>query len=379
MIDDGPMRLAFVADPNSVHTRRWIAWFARAGHEVVLIDAFGAGVEPGLPDGVSIERPDPAPTRPPLVPRSDGGELRSLVERIRPDVVHAHFVRRHGWHAARTGFHPFVVSPWGSDILRAPWWKVRTRLWNRFALRAADLVTVSSEGMRRASIASGARPDRIELVNHGVDTAHFMPGEPSPALAERIGADRGPVVVSLRSIRPLYRQPIVVEAVARASGERHRPILVMSARGADPDELRLVRARADALGMGDRLHILDDVAHDELPDLLRLADVVVSVPETDSFPLSLLEAMACGAPVVASDLPAVTPVYGPLDPVAPQLVVPVGDVAATAAALERALRLTDDERARLAGALRDFVTRTADYDGNMARMERLYRRLVAAR
>ncbi|MBA2264114.1 MAG: glycosyltransferase, partial [Chloroflexi bacterium] len=301
------------------------------------------------------------------------GDLARLLRTLEPDVVHAHYVRRWGWQAARAGVHPLVVTPWGSDLLRTPWWGLRTRFWNRFALRSADLITVSSEGMRRAAVNAGARAKRVELVNHGVDTTRFSPGPPRATMVE---ADDAPIIVSPRTVRPLYRQEVVVDAVAAITSSERRPLLVMSARGADPATLTAVRERAAARGIGDRLRILDDVAHDELPDLFRLADVVVSVPDTDSLPLTVLEAMACGTPVVVSDLPAVTPVIGPLDPLATELVVGVGDVGATAVALDRALRLTDAERARLGRALRAFVIRTADYDTNMTRMEALYRRLA---
>jgi glycosyltransferase involved in cell wall biosynthesis len=87
--------------------------------------------------------------------------------------------------------------------------------------------------------------------------------------------------------------------------------------------------------------------------------------------------MACGRPIVASDLPAVTPVLGGLDPLARELIVPVGNAAATATALQRALALAPDERERLAGILRQHVVDTADYDTHMANMERLYRSLAA--
>ena len=105
----------------------------------------------------------------------------------------------------------------------------------------------------------------------------------------------------------------------------------------------------------------------------------MSVPETDSFAVSLLEAMACGRPVVASDVPVVAPVLGGLDPVARQLIVPIGDAFATATALEHALVLEEPERRRLGDALRDHVQRTAEYDTNMATMERLYRELAESR
>ena len=294
-------------------------------------------------------------------------------------VLHGQFVRRYGWQAALSSFHPLVISPWGSDLLKVKPRQLRTRWWNRFALRAADLVTVSSEGMRAAAIRSGARSERIELIHHGVDTGRFSPGPPSVALAERTAADGQPIVASPRSIRPLYRQDVVVDALGHLSRGDRRPILVLSARGADPDELARLRRRAQKVGVQEQLRILDDVPHEELHDLFRLADVVVSVPESDSFPVTLLEAMACGRPIVASDLPAVTPVLATIDPMAAELVAPVGDAAATARAIERALGLSDDERHRLGDRLRAHVVQTADYDTNMRAMERHYRRLAARR
>ncbi|MEO8247424.1 MAG: glycosyltransferase, partial [Chloroflexota bacterium] len=305
--------------------------------------------------------------------------LRRLLTRLDAQVLHGHFVRRFGWQAALSGFRPLVISPWGSDILRVPRGAVRTRWWNRFALRSATLVTVSSEGMREAAIRAGARPDRVEQIHHGVDTAAFAPGPPDSELASSLGTGDAAVVLSPRSIRPLYQQPVVVDAVARLVAEGRDVVLVMSARGADPGTLAEVRARAATGGIADRLRILDDVPHDELPALFRLADVIVSVPQTDSFPVTLLEAMACERTIVVSDLPAVTPVLRQLDATAASLVVPVGDVRATAAAIGRALELDPDARREMTGRLRAHVVQTADYQTNMARMERLYRQLAAGR
>jgi glycosyltransferase involved in cell wall biosynthesis len=381
-VDDrqAPMRLAFISDPNSVHTRRWLAWFAAAGHDVRLIDPFGATVAPGLPDGTRVERLPVPVRRVPVIglwPRRR--QLQRLLAQLDTQVLHGQFIRRYGWQAALSGFHPLVLSPWGSDLLKVRRSQVRTRWWNRFALRRADLVTVSSEGMRAASIRAGARPGRIELIHHGVDTDRFSPGPASAAIAARIAADGQPVIVSPRTIQPLYRQDVVVDAVARLSVGVQRPVIVLSARGADPAEVTRVQRLAEAAGIGGQLRVLDDVPHEGLPDLLRLADVVVSVPDSDSFPVTLLEAMACGRPIVASDLPAVTPVLREIEPLAGSLVAPVGDATLTARAIGRILALGADDRARLGERLRAYVVRTADYDTNMRAMERQYRRLATGR
>lgn len=371
-----PMRLVFVAHPNSIHTRRWTAWFARAGHEVTLLDPVGVTPEPGL-DGVAVQHLPPSRLPGPLGRRA--ATRRALAD-LRPDVVHAHYLARFGWSAALAGVRPLVVTPWGSDLLQVRRRQLRTRLWNRYTLRRADLVTVSSEGMRAAAIAAGARPDRVRLVHHGVETRRFTPGQPDPALVARVAPDAGPVILSPRTIRPLYRHDVILEAVAAMAARfGAAPTLVLSALGADPATLDGVRRQADALGIGDRLRVLDAVAPADLPDLYRMADVVVSVPETDSFAVTLLEAMACERPIVASNVPAVGPVLERLHPTAGELVVPIGDADRTAGAIERALAMRPDEQAAMGAALRRHVVDTADYDTSMAGMEAIYRDLAAAR
>ncbi len=370
------MRLAFVAPPNSIHTRRWVGWFARAGHDVSILDPVGVELQPGMPDGVRVLRPDRSASGP-LARRS---AVRRLLLGLRPDVVHGQYLTRYAWAAAFAGVRPLVVSPWGSDLLQVRRSRLRTRLWNRFALRRADLVTVSSDGMRLAAIAAGARPERIRLIHHGVDTSTFTPGPPSEAFRARLGGVEGPIVVSPRSVTPLYRHDVVLDAVVQLGRNGGpAPRMVVSSSGADAHTLAALRNRASSLGVADRLCVLDTIAESELPDLYRLADVVVSVPETDSFAVTLLEAMACGRPLVATDVPAVGPVLASIDPVAGSLTVPVGDVPATADAIQRALSLGDDERERLGAAMRRHVVENAEYGTNMAHMEALYRDLASAR
>ena len=147
-------------------------------------------------------------------------------------------------------------------------------------------------------------------------------------------------------------------------------------RNADPEYRRRIEAQARSLGLERRLRILDEIPDEEMPALYRAATAVVSVPESDGLPATILEAMACGTPVVVSDLPGLREL---LDPVAPDLIVPVGDAARLAAALESLLARGPAERSTLAASLRDRAVEVGDREVNMLRMEALYAELAAGR
>jgi L-malate glycosyltransferase len=365
------LRLAFVGNPNSVHLRRWLAFFARRGHEVHLLDGFGFDIEPGLENGIETHRYSArGRIRIPLWPSMHSRRvLGRLLQRLRPDVVHGHFVTRYGHQVGLAGYHPYVISAWGSDVLLEAGRSWRSRWLTRLTLRRADLVTAVSNYVRAAAVAAGARPDRIEIVQHGIDLDRFSPGTASAETLRRLGLGERPFILSPRAMRPLYRQEMIIQAFARLPDGFG---LVMTARGADPEyRSRLERQAADR-GVAHRVQIIDGVSEADLPELYRAARVVVSVPQSDSFPISLLEAMACATPVVAGDLPAVREV---LEGVTPESLVPSADVGALTSALGRTLELSESERSAIGSRLRSRVA-YADYETNMLRMEELYLRLA---
>ena len=371
---DGPagLRLAFLGDPNSVHTRRWITFFAGRGHSVHLLVPAQQEVRAGLDERIAIHRFETGGRDRPWALRALTARrsLRGLVDRVGPDVVHAHFAASHGGFARLAGFHPYVVSVWGSDVLVVPRSSLRSRVVVWLALRGADLVTAGSNELAEAAVGVGARRERMRIVPFGVETERFAPGDASPALRHRLALEGRRVIFSPRAIRPLYRHDTIVAALARLPDD---VVMIATTTNADPVCVGGLRERIASLGVADRVRILDRIPDDEIVDVFRLADVVVSVPESDGQPVSVYEAMACARPVVASDLPGLRSLLGPL---APELLVPVGDVAATARALDRALSLPPAERGRLGTALRRTVIERADHVATMLRMEDHYRWLA---
>ena len=373
-LQDG-LSIAYLADPNSIHTRRWVGWFAVAGHRVTLLVPDDGPVDPGLPTGIDVERFVPYTRRRNQVlgaleaRRSIGGILR----RVRPDVLHAHYLTGHGWHARMSGFHPFAVTLWGSDILDHARHSKRGGIYARITLGAADLVTGDSQALVDAAVAFGAHPDRTHMVQFGVDTRTFSPAPEAGALRDRLGLGGRRVLFSARSIKPLYRQLVVLEALARLPAD---VALVMTRHWAQGAELAAVERRIADLDLRSRVVIVPTIDHGEMVEFYRMSEAVVSIPASDGTPVTLLEAMACGRPTVASDLPSVREWLGDFDP---GVLVPVDDVAGTARAIEDVLSRSPERKSELADRGRQIVIDRAGQDVNMTLMEGLYREVVARR
>lgn len=260
--------------------------------------------------GAAVEHVDAGPARPipkdRLLPWMDdfAADLRRRLLANPPDLVHAHF-----WmsglaatRAVRGLGIPVVLTFHALGIVKRREQGARdTSPPERLAveqdlLRSVDQVisTCSDEAFELARL--GLDPARASVVPCGVDLEVFSPGadaEPRPTGRRRL------VVVT----RLVQRKGVgnVIEALAEVPDTE----LVVaggpeSARlDEDPEAQRLVDLARRA-GVEDRVDLRGAVPHDEIPRLLRSADVLVTVPWYEPFGIVPLEAMACGVPVVAS-------------------------------------------------------------------------------
>jgi glycosyltransferase involved in cell wall biosynthesis len=371
---DRPLRLAFFGDPNSIHVRRWAGWFADHGHDTILLEPAGLEIKPGLPGRITVERFTPY-YHGRFRPRGYFAERRSLREvlrRFRPDFVHAHYLTEYGWHAWISGFHPYGITVWGSDVTISLRRSRRTAIYGRTALRGADLVTGDSASLVEDVIAAGARPDRTHLVQFGVDTRRFAPGADPEALRARLGLGGRRVLFSPRLVQPLYRHGVAVEALAALPDDY---VLLLGRYQVDEAELARVLARADALGVSERVVVVPGIDHAEMPDFYRLAAAVLTIPMSDATPVTLLEALASERPVVATDLPSVREWLGELDPAS---LVPVDDARATADAIARIASRSAADQQEIGRRGRVIVQDRASQDANMTAVEAMYRKLSSS-
>lgn len=368
-----PLTLAFIADPNSTHTRRWLGFFVERGHHVHLLVPNTAKVEPGL-DGriaVHVYKAWPRTHIRGLGSAITKVGLKLLLRRIRPDVLHAHYLSWFGWSAWLSGFHPYVVTVWGSDVFVGPRESALHRRWGRRTLSGADLVTAVSNDLARGAIELGARPELVRIVQFGVDPATFSPAQPPESLRATYDLGGHRVVLSPRGLTPLYRHDVAIEALARLPED----VVLMVVRWQVQPEYKarleeLIRNR----GLEGRVRWLPPIPHSEMADHYRLADVIVSLAASDAFSVTALEAMACGVPVVMAEVPSAHEGLGAVDPTA---IVPGDDPAAVAEAIRARLSLAPAARKELSARLRQAAIERGDVNRNLGEMEDAYRALAA--
>jgi glycosyltransferase involved in cell wall biosynthesis len=294
-------------------------------------------------------------------------ELGRVARSIEPDLVHAHYLPEYGWMAAREGLRPLICSAWGSDVLAA---RGINRSRSRCALREASLVFVDSAHLGREAHAFAGAEIPVEVVRWGLDLETFAPGDRADARASLGVPLDGPLVVSVRGMKPVYNPQLLLETFARVrTGRPDARLLLKHPQAETPD---FVARAIERLRLADAVTVVGNLPADLLPEVYRAADVVVSLASSDSSPRSVWEALACARPVVVSDLPWAREELTDRQ----ALLVPL-DVAAIADAIGRVLG-EPGLASQLGAAGRELASAELDPIACRARVNSLYRSVVGA-
>ena len=296
------MKLCYIANPNSVHTRRWLNWFASRGHKVSLI-----ADTPLLEPWPAIQVYD-LPARLNLkIVRFFPWTVwsKQILQELEPDVLHAHRVNSAGWLSVFTGFHPMVVTPWGTDLYQLPNQSFTARWLATYVLKNADFVTADSQDLIQQAIKYGANPGISEVIQWGVDLKIFFPADKNPELQKRLKVGNHPVLLSPRAVKPIYNLETIIKAIPEVRRDLPETIFIFRDYNTDPNYKDRLLMLIDRLGVRESVRWFGELERwEECVEIYRLADIIISVPISDGTPVSVLESMACGIPVIASDLPS---------------------------------------------------------------------------
>lgn len=224
---------------------------------------------------------------------------RMLADGYDFDAIDAHYFYPDGVAAARLARRlnkPVVITARGSDINIFPEFRIPRKQIVNAAHQAAAVITVS-RALRDTLIALGVDNDKITTLRNGVDlkrfapvAQHAAPADHEPILFDNSGRD---VWLSVGNLIELKGVDIAIKAIAQV------PDAMLLIAGTGPEEANL-RRLASSHGVDKRVHFLGLVPHEDLPKYFSAADVLVLSSESEGMPNVVLEAMACGTPVVAT-------------------------------------------------------------------------------
>jgi glycosyltransferase involved in cell wall biosynthesis len=291
-------RLIYFSRDYTTHDHRFLSALAVSGYETYYLRLEGGRTQ-------VEDRPIPAGIRniswsggdsPFSISKAPGLviELRQLISEVKPDLIHAGPIQSCALLVAMAGFQPLVSMSWGYDLLHDA---DRSWLWrqaSQYTLHRSNRLITDCQTVSTKAVQLGMPMDKIVSFPWGVDLRKFNPGEYHPE-----GGDRF-TLLSTRSWEDIYGVDVLAEAFVNAASQDQRLRLVMLGNGSKAALLRGIFERGHVL---ERVDFPGQVSQSDLPRFYQMADLYMSASHVDGSSVSLMEALACGCPVLVSDIP----------------------------------------------------------------------------
>lgn len=328
------MRILLLANPVSSHTIKWVNALCSKGVEVCLVSLNPA--EEGLfADNEAVQTLNAGlgnkavSTRPgslskviylKLLPK-----IKKAIKRFRPDVLHAHYASSYGLLGSLSGFHPFVLSVWGSDIYSYPYQSIFHRFLIKYPLKRADWVLSTSAAMGNKIREFSDK--KVEITPFGIDKPFFQ--------VERVHSHNEIVIGTVKLLKKIYGIDVLIKAfnlVRRRNPQKKLKLLIV---GDGPERNKLERLVTE-LDLSQHVEFTGYKAPELIPSFLKQMDIFAALSVIDeSFGVAVLEAGATGLPSVVSNVPGFREIIRDGET---GIIVPVQDIEEAANAIDRLVK-----------------------------------------
>ncbi len=362
------MRIFILADANSIHTKRWVLSLAKQKVDIFLF-SFCKNYDNYYSSLLNVHVYG-------CLDKSNNSisgkikylfylfTLRRRIKEFNPDILHAHYASSYGLLGALTGFHPYVISVWGSDVYDFPQKNMFAKQMLEYNLKKADYILSTSHVMAKET--KKYTNKKIMITPFGVDTNAFK-GQ------ERAGIDPIFIIGNVKTLSPKYGIDILIRAykiIVEKNSKMHTGLVIIG----DGPCRKEYEYLAEKLGLQDLIQFRGKVPNNKLPEYYNNFSVFVStsVSNSESFGVVAVEAMACECPVITSDADGFTEV---VEDGQTGFIVPKKDVEATAKAIQKFID-EPELRAIMGKKGRERVLALYDWNDNVRTMLEIYNEIL---
>lgn len=364
------MKLLLLADPNSVHTIKWAKSLAENNVDIMIFGLGGFTVN----DYENISNIQ-IKTLNERVTRDEGSSVKlaylkaiptvkHIIKEFKPDIVHAHYATSYGLLGALSGFHPFIVSVWGSDIFSFPLKSPIHRMMLRYNLKKADKILSTSHVMAKETKLYTNK--EIEVTPFGIDIKQFRPIEAKSLF------DKDDIVIgTVKTLEDKYGIEYLIRAFKIVSDKHQKLPLKLLIVGGGSLENNL-KSLVKELNIEDKTVFAGKVPFRDVTKYHNMLSVSVSVSNSESFGVAIIEASSCAKPVVVSNVGGLPEVVE--DGVSGFVVEP-RNPQQTADAIEK-LILDEKLRVTIGNNGRDRVEKLYNWENNLTQMINIYKEIL---
>lgn len=290
------MKICFLADANSIHSKRWIEYFAKRDYKIYWVSLTKNDF--GDIEGVKFYRLLKSGFKP-LDILLNVMPLIILLKKIKPDILHVHYAGVNGVLGALSGFHPFILTVYGSDILIVPKKKLIKSV-IKFVLKKTDLITCNGETLKDRMIKFGIDPGKIKFIHWGTNIQKFKRLSKDKKILKELDIFGSSVVISLRNFETVYNIETLIKAIPLVIKEIPQVKFIIAGKGSQETKIKNL---AQSLNVLEYIRFIGWLSEDMVCQYLNLADIYVSTSLSDGdLSQSTQQAMACEVPIITTDL-----------------------------------------------------------------------------
>lgn len=358
------MRILIVGDINSAHIQKWCLALSSRGLTIGIYSFSVPKTEWYKTDRIHLLSEVITDKKTSLLGKLSyyrhHRQLKQIIPLFKPDIVHAHYASSYGMLARLSGFRPYVISVWGSDIFDFPKKNFITSSIIRKNFKYAS--SLSATGLAIKNEVQKYTDKNVHVIPFGIDINFF-----SPSINKN--ANENTVIGIVKSMEEIYGIDLLINAFADLYRENKKLRLVIVGEGTMLESYKQLVLK---LGIEEAVQFTGKKLGLDLKEVLNSMDICVFPSRMESFGVAQLEASACAKPVISTRVGGVSEV---VEHNVTGLLIEKPDVSLLIQALQK-LILLPEIRKKMGENGRDLVKKKFSLDESVNHMIQIYQQVL---